>query len=97
MVAIVIGAIAINMVGISIKGDVNNWNRWLQQHRGHFAFWRLFLYAATGFGWWWMRARLLSREPDPETRARLLRTEIAAVLAIVALEISTFLQMSATW
>lgn len=92
VLAILLAAAAVNVVGISLVGGVNGWSRWLQEHSGHFAAWRGFLYAATAFGWWWMRNRVLCPESKPETRARLLRTEIAAVLAIVALEGMTFLQ-----
>lgn len=91
--AIFFAAAVINFVGIWLIGDVSSWIRWLQEHSGHFVVWRGFLYAATGFGWWWMRKRVLHREPHPQTRARLLRAEIAAVLAISALEVTTFLQM----
>lgn len=59
---------------------------------GYFLVWRLALYAATARGWLWMRRRLLAREPDPEARYRLIRTEVAGVAVIVALEISLLLQ-----
>ncbi len=36
--------------------------------------------------------RLLRREPSRETHQRLLRTEIAAVIAVVALEASQLLR-----
>jgi hypothetical protein len=39
-----------------------------------------------------MRRRLLRREPSRETRQRLLRTEIAVVIAVVALEASQALR-----
>jgi hypothetical protein len=39
-----------------------------------------------------MRRRLLRREPSRETHQRLLRTEIAAVIAVVALEASQLLR-----
>ncbi|OYW19494.1 MAG: hypothetical protein B7Z52_03505 [Burkholderiales bacterium 12-64-5] len=53
---------------------------------------RLLLYAATAYGWWWMRGRLRQREPSAEAHKRLLRTEIAAVIAVVALEASQLLR-----
>lgn len=86
-------AATVNVIGLWIVGDVNSWGRWLQEHSGHFAVWRVALYVATGLGWWWMRRRVLSRETNSVTRARLLRTEIAAVLAVAILEVTTFLQM----
>jgi hypothetical protein len=39
-----------------------------------------------------MRRRLLTREADPQARRRLLRSEIAGVIAIVALEASLLMQ-----
>ena len=74
------------------RGGVEGWQHWLQAHAGHFFVWRLCLYGATAYGWWWMRRRLLRREPSRETHQRLLRTEIAAVIAVVALEASQLLR-----
>lgn len=85
-------AATVNMIGIWLIGDVSGWSRWLHEHSGHFAVWRGLLYGATAFGWWWMRNRVLRREPSPETRPRLLRAEIAAVFAVVTLEGVMFLQ-----
>lgn len=93
VLAILLATVFINVLGIWLVGDVNGWSRWLYEHSGHFAVWRGILYAATAFGWRWMRGRVLCRESNTVTRARLLRTEIAAVLAIAALEIAMFLQM----
>ena len=92
VLAFLLAAVGINVVGIWLMGDVSDWSRWLSEHSGHFAAWRGVLYAATALGWRWMRGRVLCRESNPETRARMLRTEIAAVLAIAALEIAMFLQ-----
>jgi len=50
------------------------------------------VHATTAFGWSWMRGRVLRRESNRETRTRLLRTEISALLAVAVLEITTFLQ-----
>lgn len=86
LAAIVCVAVSVNLVGVRLAGDVEAWSRWLQAHAGHFLVWRLCLYGATAYGWWWMRQRLRQREPSQETRLRLLRTEIAAVVAIAALE-----------
>jgi hypothetical protein len=47
-----------------------------------------------GYGWWWMRRRLLAREEDAQARRRLVRSEIAGVVAIVALEASLLMQAS---
>ncbi len=85
-------AVAVNIAGIHVVGGVEGWQHWLQAHAGHFFVWRLCLYGATAYGWWWMRRRLLRREPSRETHQRLLRTEIAAVIAVVALEASQLLR-----
>ena len=79
-------AAAVNIAGIHMIGGVEGWQHWLQAHAGHFFVWRLGLYGAAAYGWWWMRRRLLRRESSRETHQRLLRTEIAAVIAVVALE-----------
>ena len=79
-------AAAVNIAGIHVVGGVEDWQHWLQAHAGHFFVWRLCLYGAAAYGWWWMRRRLLRRESSRETHQRLLRTEIAVVIAVVALE-----------
>ena len=89
---VVAAAVAVNIAGIHVVGGVEGWQHWLQAHAGHFFVWRLCLYGATAYGWWWMRRRLLRREPSRETHQRLLRTEIAAVIAVVALEASQLLR-----
>lgn len=90
---IVLVAVLINLVGIKVVGDIDQWQHWLNQHTGYFLFWRVCLYLATGYGWVWMRRRLLQREPSSEVRQRLLRSEIAAVLTIVLLETSVLMQV----
>ena len=85
-------AAVVNIAGIHMIGGFEDWQHWLQAHAGHFFVWRLGLYGATAYGWWWMRRRLLRREPSRETRQRLLRTEIAVVIAVVALEASQALR-----
>ena len=85
-------AIAINLIGIRLLGGITDWERWMNEHAGHFLAWRMLLYAGTIGGWMWLHRRLLTREPDTATRRHLLRTEIGAVLALAALEISTLLQ-----
>lgn len=77
-------AAAVNVIGIRIVGNVNGWAHWLQAHRAPFLIWRLCLYGATAWGWWWMRERVRHREPGANRRLR--RVELAAVLAIIVLE-----------
>ena len=77
-----------NFIGIHMAGDAASWQLWMKQHSAWFLGWRLVLYAGTIAGWVWMRRRLAAREPDRVTHLRLLRVEIAAVAAFIALEVS---------
>ena len=87
-------AVGVNIAGIQVVGSVDGWQRWLKANRGSFFAWRLLLYAATAYGWWWMRCRLLEREPSAECHQRLRRVEIAAVVTIALLEASQLLRAS---
>lgn len=84
-------AIIVNLFGIRLAGGIDNWQQWMKAQAGFFFLWRLLLYILTVYGWLWMRKRLLDREPDEAAYRRLIRMEIAAVLAISVLEISLFL------
>lgn len=85
-------AVAVNVAGIHVVGSIDGWEHWLRAHSAHFLAWRLVLYAATAYGWWWMLQRLRQREPTAETHQRLLRVEIAAVVTVVLLEGSQWLR-----
>lgn len=85
-------AVGANIVGIYLVGSVAGWERWLAAAAGYFLVWRLCLYGATTYGWVWMRRRLLAREDDAQARRRLVRSEVAGVVAIVALEASLLMQ-----
>jgi hypothetical protein len=89
---VLLAVVVISAVAMRLLGGVQGWDSWLDQHRIHLLVWRLALYAATLLGWCWMRQRLLRREPNGSTLARLRRTEFAAILVIVALECLTWLQ-----
>lgn len=89
LAAVAVGA---NIVGIYLVGSVAGWERWLAAAAGYFLVWRLCQYGATAYGWVWMRRRLLAREDDAQARRRLVRSEIAGVVAIVALEASLLMQ-----
>ena len=91
-VVIVAAAVGANVAGIYLVGSVAGWERWLAAASGYFFVWRLCLYGATVYGWVWMRRRLLAREEDAQARRRLVRSEIAGVVAIVALEASLLMQ-----
>lgn len=90
---IIVGA-AISLLGVRLFGGVQGFDDWLKDHRVHLLAWRLVLYGATFIGWCWMRKRLLLREPDDTTRARLRRSEFSALAVILALEIATWLRSS---
>jgi len=77
-------------VAANVLGD--DWQSWLDAAAGVFFVWRLCLYAATIYGWRWMRRRLLARESGSEAKRRLIRAEVAAVIAVTALEISLLVQ-----
>lgn len=90
-VLLLVAAIIVNLLGIRMLGSIDAWEQWMDDHADHFLAWRLLLYAGTVWGWMWMRRRLLAREPERDTRQRLMRTEIAAVFAVAALETSMLL------
>ena len=92
LVLVVAAAVGANVAGIYLVGSVAAWERWLAASAGYFFIWRLCLYGGTAYGWVWMRRRLLTRESDASARRRLLRTEIAGLIAIVALEASLLMQ-----
>jgi len=86
IVVIMAAMILINIIGIVWLGDIQRWENWLKNSAPLFLVWRLLLYAATIYGWLWMRKRLVQREP--EATHQLKRAEIGAVLAVVVLEIT---------
>lgn len=87
LLAITVVMIAIHAVGIRIVGNVAAWQRWLHMHVWMLRLWRLALYVAILRGWWWIHTRVRQRDHSPDARHRLMRAEIAAVLAIVMTEI----------
>lgn len=89
---VLLAAVAANVIGIQLTGGIDGWQAWLTAYSNHFLAWRLLLYAGTACGWIWMRRRVLAREPDAGTRRHLLRAEMAAVVAVAALELSPYLQ-----
>ncbi|MDR2260325.1 MAG: hypothetical protein LBE06_05200 [Azoarcus sp.] len=90
--AVLLLAIAVNLAGIHFLGGIDAWAGWMAANAKVFFVWRLLLYAGLARGWWWMRGRLLAREPGADVRRRLRRVEIAAALAFIALEASRFPQ-----
>jgi len=91
-VLLLVTAAIANVLGIWLLGSIDDWQHWLSAAAGYFLVWRLCLYAATVYGWLWMRRRLLARESNPDAKRRLLRAEIAGVVAVVVLETSLLMQ-----
>lgn len=85
-------AIGINLIGIRALGSIEGWEHWMNDHMSYFLAWRLLLYAGIAWGWRWMHKRVLVREPGAESHQRLIRVEIAGVVALVVLEGSLLLQ-----
>ncbi|MCK6410345.1 MAG: hypothetical protein L6Q70_14285 [Thauera sp.] len=91
-VLLLIAAVAINAAGIRMADSIDDWQRWMDAHTGVFLVWRLLLYGVTVWGWLWMRRRLRAREPDRVAGKRLLRVEMAAIVAVLVLEASLLMQ-----
>ena len=92
MVVLLAVAIAVNVIGIRLLGGIVYWEHWMDDHASYFMTWRLLLYAGTMCAWMWLHQRLQRREPGAVTSQRLLRTEIAAVVALAAIESSILLE-----
>ncbi|MCF5003354.1 hypothetical protein GIW68_22320, partial [Pseudomonas lactis] len=61
LVLIVAAAVGANVAGIYLVGSVAGWERWLAASAGSFFILRLFVFAATAYGWVWMRPPVLGR------------------------------------
>lgn len=85
---LLIVAVAVNLLGIHLLGSLGEWRRWMEASSVYFLVWRLLVYGVTAALWLRMRTRLLAREAEAPSRRRLLRAEIAGVLALFALEAS---------
>ena len=90
-VLVVVIVIMVNFVGIELAGDIPSWELWLKDNAPVFFVWRVLLYAATIYGWIWMRKRVLQREETVQSRKRFKRVEICAMASIVLLEVTNFL------
>lgn len=89
---LIAAAATVNLIGIRMAGNAEAWDLWMKQHTAWFLGWRLLLYAAIVAGWIWMRQRLAAQEPGRATHLRLLRVEISAMVAFIALEASLLLR-----
>ena len=85
-------AFIVNAVGIWSLGGVGRWAGWFQDHRVYFLLWRILLYGVTAYAWLPMRRRVLSGEPDAGTAVRLIRAEVAAIVAVVLIEAMVLFQ-----
>lgn len=86
LVALVVVAVAVNLVGIRVVGDAEAWRQWLRGHATYFFAWRLGLYGAIAYGWWRVRSRVIQRDPSAGARMRIMRAEVAAVVVLALLE-----------
>jgi hypothetical protein len=84
--------VVINLVGIHLLGGVGQWERWMAAHTAHFLAWRAGLYATLGVAWIRVRRKVVDVDAPIHAQVRLLRTEIAAVIAIVVLESTVLLR-----
>ena len=84
--------LVINLVGIHLLGGIGQWERWMAAHTAHFLAWRAGLYAALGLGWFRVRRKVVAVDAPIHAQVRLLRAEIAAVIAIVVLESTVLLR-----
>lgn len=73
-------------IALHLSGSAEDWSSFLRERSRYLAIGRWSIYGITICGWCWMRARVLRREPFPETRVRLRRIETAALITIMALE-----------
>ena len=92
---VVLVGLAVNMVGVGITGDIEQWRDWLIRYAPVFLLWRLMLYVTLIYGWLWMRKRLIAREESAgqnkkQVQQRLLVSEICAVATIVVMEVSNW-------
>lgn len=85
----------VNVIGIRVAGDIQNWSLWLKENASLFLVWRLCLYGAVGYGWWWMRQRVITREvqeiPKAAAQSRFIRIEACTMCILLVLEVSLFL------
>ncbi|QIQ21450.1 hypothetical protein [Zophobihabitans entericus] len=49
------------------------------------------LYIVVAYGWYWMRQRLILREPTVQAKQRIIRIECSTICALLALEVSNWL------
>lgn len=90
IVGLLLVAGLVNVLGIEITGDIESWSVWLKAYAPVFLIWRICLYCVVGYGWYWMRNRVITREGTIEAKQRFLRIEIGAICALVALEVSNY-------
>lgn len=90
IVGLILVATIVNIAGIELAGDVQSWSDWLNTNASIFLIWRICLYCVVGYGWYWMRSRVIAREGTQEAKQRFLRIEVGAVAALLLLEITNW-------
>lgn len=83
---VVLLATVINLYGIHVLGGIEQWEQWRAETYWHFFVWRLVLYVGVARAWFWMRRRVLQREPNAGPRLR--RMELLAIATGLILEIT---------
>lgn len=91
LVALIVVAVAVNLIGIRVAGGIEAWQQWLRGHAAYFLAWRLCLYGGIAYGWWRVRGRVIQRDPTASARARIACVEIAAVVVLALLEAAQLL------
>ncbi|SPZ02581.1 Uncharacterised protein [Pseudomonas luteola] len=86
-ILVVLVALAFDLAGIKHLGSVQAWSAWRNEAYWYFFAWRLCLYAGLAYGWWWMRKRVLKREPTMQARARLRNGGLGGVVTLVVFEL----------
>lgn len=84
---IMLVAVVINLIGINQLGGIIAWETWRAKTYWYMLAWRLLLYAFLICGWLWLYRRIARLEPTADSRARLLRGGIFALLTLVLFEL----------
>ena len=87
-------AFCVNAAGAALLGSTEQWTQWIRHHWLYLLLWRLGLYSLTVWGWLRMRRRIREAQTHLHVGKRLLRAEVAAVTAVVMVEVIGFLQRS---
>ncbi len=84
-VLLILLAITTKVIGLYLAGGAVTWSQWLAANTPYFWLWRMALYAAVAFGWWWMRSAPLHQQPTARAVAR------AALSLALLIELSVWI------